>query len=446
MFKNLKLGFKVGIGFGVVLTLLSVVLGVSVMALQTADDGIVEYRELARDTNLAGRLQANMLMVRMNVKDYLITKSDKDIQQYQEYLDKMNNFLEESKREIQKPERAQLVAQVDQSILQYEQAFDKVVNLIAERNAVDQTQLVPNGEKMRELIYQIMNSAFVDGDADATYYAANVMEKMLVGRLYVVKFLQSNSEIDFDVAIENMQRALQTEIDQLDINLQNPNRRALLGEFVKAHDNYVQAMNDIHNLILVRNDIIENTLDVIGPQVAQQVEEVKLSVMRDQDSLGPVLKAKTTNSVKTSVFLSVAALAIGIIAAYLLTIAITRPIKRAVEAANRLSEGDLTVNVGSTAKDETGSLLRAVQNTASNLKQMISTISSASQELASASEELAVVTEQQSEGINRQETETEMIATAMNEMATTVHDVADNAANASDAANQADNTAISGAR
>jgi methyl-accepting chemotaxis protein len=35
---------------------------------------------MARDANLSGRLQANMLMFRMNVKDFIITRSYKDLQ------------------------------------------------------------------------------------------------------------------------------------------------------------------------------------------------------------------------------------------------------------------------------------------------------------------------------------------------------------------------------
>lgn len=104
MLRDIKLGKKIGLGFGIVLTILSIVLVVAVTALQRADVGISEYRELARDSNLSGRLQANMLMVRMNVKDYLITQSDKDLDEYSDYVNKMNSYLDEAKKEIQNPE------------------------------------------------------------------------------------------------------------------------------------------------------------------------------------------------------------------------------------------------------------------------------------------------------------------------------------------------------
>lgn len=176
------------------------------------------------------------------------------------------------------------------------------------------------------------------------------------------------------------------------------------------------------------------------------MEDINLSIMKDQDTLGPQLKQNTDRSVNLTLMLSAIAIVLGIVSAYFLTVTITRPIEQAVNAANLLAEGDLTVDVGATRGDETGKLLQAVQNTATNLKQMMLTISNASSELASASEELAVVTEQTSKGISQQEAETDMVATAMNEMTTTIHDVADNAAKASSASNQADQDALYGAK
>jgi len=446
MYKDMRLGLKIGLGFGIVLMLLTIVLSVSIFALQKADKGIEDYRGLARDTNLSGRLQANMLMVRMNVKDFLITKSDTDLKQYQDYLSKMESFLDQAKQEIRKPERAALIASVDKAITSYQSAFDEVVTLMNQRDVIAQSHLIPDGEIMRKNIEQILESAYQDGDAEAAYHAAHVQENMLVGRLFVAKFLQSNLTSDFEMALQNMELSLNNEIADMHKNLQNPGRIKLLEQFETAHKNYVQAMKDIHDLIVKSNTIINGTLDVLGPQVAKEVEQVKLSVMNDQDTLGPELKQSTDHSIQLTLILAGVAIVLGLIFAYVLTVAITRPIQKAVDAANQLAQGDLSVNVGVTGKDETGRLLNAVQNTADNLKQMISTISNASGELASASEELAVVTEQTSKGISQQESETEMVAAAMNEMSTTVHDVADNAAKTSDAANDADKEASSGAR
>ncbi|WP_088134404.1 HAMP domain-containing methyl-accepting chemotaxis protein [Vibrio gazogenes] len=444
MFRDLRLGLKIGSGFAVVLILLSIVLGASIFALQSVSDGINKYRNLARETNLSSRLQTNMLMVRMNVKDFLITRNTDDITSYQKYLAKMKDFLNEAKQSVHSPERKDLIDQVGQSINTYNTTFNQVVELVRQRNGLEE-QLGTYGQTMRESIAQIINSAYQEGNAALTYNASQAQRAMLVGRLFVVKYLQSSEEKDFATAITNMDQGLQDELSTLKQDLQGTSQQTRLNTFLKAHQDYLKDMRDINNLISQTNRMITNTLDELGPQIATDVEKVTQLVMQEQDTLGPQLKDSTNRSIEITILLSVLAILLGIAASYLLTLVITKPVHKAVQAANQLAEGDLTVDVGKTSKDETGLLLAAIQNTAVNLKQMITTISGASTELASASTELATVTEQSSQSIIRQESETEMVATAMNEMTVTVHDVANSASQAASAADQANQEAESGA-
>ncbi|HBC3593221.1 TPA: MCP four helix bundle domain-containing protein, partial [Vibrio parahaemolyticus] len=96
MFSNLKLSMKMGLGFGCILILLSIVLLVSISALQQADEGISQYRGLARNTNLTGQLQTSMLNVRMNVKDFMLTQDEQELQHYRDDLSSVKAFLDDA--------------------------------------------------------------------------------------------------------------------------------------------------------------------------------------------------------------------------------------------------------------------------------------------------------------------------------------------------------------
>lgn len=444
MYKNLRLTWKIALGFGLVLLMLILVATVSYSGLKNASDGFSDYRGLARDTNLSGRLQANMLMVRMNVKDYLITKSEKDILQYQDYLNKMHSFLDEAKKEIQKPERAKLVTSVTAEIIKYETAFEQVIQLIASRDDLVTNQLDPNGLKMREAMTAIILSAYEDKDVSASYLASQVQEKLLLGRLYVAKFLKSNSQTDFDFALKNMQSELNEVVSALDNSLQNPSRRALFSQFVTAQNIYIGAMNNINSLINQRNDIIKNTLDRIGPVVAKQTEDIKLSVMSEQDILGPQLQKHNDTTLNWVFVITAAAFALGILFSYFIARSITRPINRVVQIADSLAKGDLTIDIEKGSKDEIGQLFNALHHTVSNLKAVVGDISGASIEVSSSAEQLSVVTEQSSLGAQNQKAEIEQVATAMVEMATTVQNVALNAVQAAEATTDADSQTNTG--
>ncbi|MEO3682592.1 methyl-accepting chemotaxis protein [Shewanella vesiculosa] len=446
MFNNLKLGAKISGGFGLVLILLAIVVVTSISALNSSGSSFLHYKSLAQDTNIAGRLQANMLLVRIKVKDYLISQSDEDLVEYNSDVTKMKTYLEEAKKQIKAPERATQITFVEESFRTYQQSFEQVVELIRQRHKINDTQLVPSGEKMLATIESLIQSSNDNEDNQAVYYASYVKDTLLMGRLFMVKYLQTNQESDFGLALEKMTNLMATKLDQLDKNLNQSEQRSLMLEFEKNHKIYLASMNQVHDSIVSRNNLIKNVLDVHGPKIAQATEDIKLSVMNEQKALGSELDVTIADSIQFTLIMSIAAIVIGLVIAYLLTISITRPIQTAVNAANQLALGDLTVRLESSSKDETGMLLNAIQDTSTKLKLMLTTINAASIELASASEELAVVTEQTSNGISRQESETDMVATAMNEMAATVHDVADSAAKAADAANQANIESLSGSQ
>jgi methyl-accepting chemotaxis protein len=108
MIKRLNLSTQIGVMCGSILLLLIVISSSSWVGLNKSYQGLVEYRGLAKDTNLAGRVQANMLMVRLSVLKFLNERSKESIDEYTVRLAKMDKFLKVAQIEIQKPERAKL--------------------------------------------------------------------------------------------------------------------------------------------------------------------------------------------------------------------------------------------------------------------------------------------------------------------------------------------------
>ena len=134
MFKQMTVGKKIVLGFTALLVLLIAVWALSFQGLNRSSKGFSEYRRTARNTNLVGRLQANMLMARMEVKNFIITGSDRDQQGYQAYAKKMAGFLAEAQEKIKNPERAAKIDHVEKVVNEYDTAFGEVVDFKDERN------------------------------------------------------------------------------------------------------------------------------------------------------------------------------------------------------------------------------------------------------------------------------------------------------------------------
>ncbi len=444
MFRNMLLGKKIGLSFALFIFFLLVAVIFSGFALKAAYHGVDEYRYIARTTNLAGRIQANMLAMRMAVKNFMLYKQKKSVDDYNQRYDITSKLLGESKSFITDTQDLATLSQITLSLTRYHDDFNQAISLINKADAISETVLSANGEVMRENLSEIIASEYGKGNMDVAFAAAKTQESLLSGRIFVLRFLDSTAQSDYTKATTFLKDHFSIDVTALAGKVSNSALRADVQHVRGALSEYLENLERVEGLLNQSNNLVVNSLDVIGPEISDLSEALKLSAMAKQDLLGPELKDQIENGLIISVVVAFIAVVLGSLISLYLTKNITRPIKVAVDAANELAKGNLVITVENTHNDETGILLDAVKATADKLKEMISTISRASYELASASEELAAVTEQTAKGISRQESETDMVAVAMNEMTTTVRDIANNAAHAAHAANAANEEALQG--
>ncbi len=121
-----------------------------------------------------------------------------------------------------------------------------------------------------------------------------------------------------------------------------------------------------------------------------------------------------------------------------------QPLQSAVSTLNQIAEGDLSMEIDSSRKDEIGQLMGAMSSMAGHLREVISEFKATSQHLADSSREMHMISDETRHSVQQQTSETELVATAMNEMAATVQEVARSASEAASAAQTADADAQSG--
>lgn len=429
MFKNMKVGVQVSLGYALVAALLIVVSVVSFVGLEKAVNGFTEYRGLARDANLAGRVQANMLLVRLYAKDYILKHSDEAVKEFKQRYDKLAEFVAEAEREIQKPERAKLVREIASEIGQYDKAFDTVVKFMEERTRVVKKELDPNGLAMRELMSDIMDSAYKDQDADAAFYAGDTQESLLLARLYVAKFLTTNAREDIDRAHKELDVSLTERAKLLDENLQNPHRRKLLADFYRAKEKYASALDEIDRIITERNKVIKNELDRIGPVVAEATEQVKLSVQADQDVLGPQVKKHNDQTVNTIIWVSVGSIISAIVLSFFLVRLIKRPLGgEPVEMqriARMIADGDLRIQFKD--REHATGVYAAMMEMVEKLRNMVAQVRANAESLASASNEVSATAQSMSQSATEQAASVEETTASVEELNASVQQNTENA-------------------
>uniref|UniRef100_Q31E23 Putative methyl-accepting chemotaxis protein (McpB) n=1 Tax=Hydrogenovibrio crunogenus (strain DSM 25203 / XCL-2) TaxID=317025 RepID=Q31E23_HYDCU len=195
----------------------------SVSKIFDSADGFKDYRGMARDAVLAGEVQSNMLMVRMNVKDYLVHPAKKEVDEFNQYYDKTIEQIQKAQQEIKNPERAKLIDQIEEALVTYHSKFQSVQQLMDERNDIVFNNLNKNGKTMEMLLTSIERSAYQDQNFDATFKAAESLRTLLLARIYAIKFIEANQASDMERTLSEFEH-LNKQIMELETSIQNPAR------------------------------------------------------------------------------------------------------------------------------------------------------------------------------------------------------------------------------
>ncbi|MDH1561507.1 methyl-accepting chemotaxis protein [Ectopseudomonas chengduensis] len=130
--------------------------------------------------------------------------------------------------------------------------------------------------------------------------------------------------------------------------------------------------------------------------------------------------------------------------AALLTRSIVKPLAEAVQVADSVARGNLTMSIDTQGNDEPAKLLQALKSMQGNLRGTIEQIADASNQLASAAEQLSAVTDGTARNLHQQSLEIDQAATAVTEMSSAVDEVARNAASASESSSESGRIARQG--
>jgi methyl-accepting chemotaxis protein len=376
MIKHMAVGKKIYTGFAVVLFLLVVVGITGYNSVRTADTGFTTYRKLARENNLSGILQANMLMARMNVKNFIIAGSDKDLKEFDAYLKLTIDSLANTIKEINAPERAKKIDSVKDQIDTYQKAFSRVVELQHQHEHLVDDVLTKEGSDMEKTLTTIMNDAAKDDYVNEATLAGMALRNLLLGRFYSQEFLRKNTQQNADRVNQELD-AFAIQLSALDKEMQVAQRKEQLGGIQSTQKKYLAAFKELSDVIFARNKIVTETLDQIGPEIAKTVDDVKLNIKSEQDLLGPQLQANGRRSVAVIVSVVIAALLAGVMLSFIITRGITKPMKVIIgamgDSATQVASASGQVSSASQALAEGASEQAAsVEETSSSLEEMSS--------------------------------------------------------------------------
>ena len=196
-----------------------------------------------------------------------------------------------------------------------------------------------------------------------TNEAGRVQANMLEARVAVRDYLLTGRETAISTVLTRLQTAselndkLGTLVDRGErLSIVEETREDLM-EYLRVFQTVVKAAaNDTQ-----RDQLVTEGLDSIGPEVATNLENLKREIRQEQDALGPEVTEDIQNTIILVTSISVAAMVLGIGAAWLIGVGISHPIRDITAAMTHLADGNKETRVpGQDHKDEIGDMAKAV--------------------------------------------------------------------------------------
>jgi methyl-accepting chemotaxis protein len=125
--------------------------------------------------------------------------------------------------------------------------------------------------------------------------------------------------------------------------------------------------------------------------------------------------------------MTVGAALLALCVATFITLSVTRPLRIAVAAADRLAAGDLAVDIESRSRDEAGQLLAAMKNMIAKLTQVVGEVNGGAQSLASASEQVSATAQSLSQAASEQAAGVEETSASLEQMTASIAQNTENA-------------------
>ena len=430
-FGNISVNLKLGLGFGLVLVL------TSILALTgwTSLGGLIDRSNWMSDIT---QLNAGLTKLRISRLQYMLTNGDESAaQNVQGTLDEFSAQQQALLKSFKSPDNLKLLREQGTTIAAYQQSLNKMRSAYRDGNAARQV-MGQNAETANSLIEaistQVKQMPLSDQRFEQFQTITQAREAFLLARYEVRGYTADTKAETEQKALNQLNLAIaslkdlnshfadtqQVALQQLESALLN--YRAALQAYKAAYSQAVDA----------RAEMTVQGADIV--KISDRLYQVQLD-RRDSESA----QARSLQLVSTLL-----ALLVGILAAVLITRQITRPLRETLAVVERIASGDLSHTLHVTRRDELGVLQQGIARMGVTLRELITGIRDGVTQIASAAEELSAVTEETSDGVNRQKVETDQVATAMHEMTATVQEVARNAEHASRAAADADSEARAG--
>lgn len=272
---------------------------------------------------------------------------------------------------------------------------------------------------------------------------------------------ESVKKLDFAASAAEREKLVETikasrakykeSIDVVEKNTKTPDGKKLVSEVISTIDAEAKVNEKLISFALAGESAKYKALMSSEGDKVTEVKNKAVGALLDfyekrvgirvDDALSSASSATTLMYI-----LGLACLVLSLTTAFVITSGITTPLKKCVEIADRIADGDMTVSIETgSGRCETTQLMNAMSNMAIKIRNAIGRVSQAAGEVSTAVTELHSTAQNMVRGTDEVSSQASTVATAGEEMASTSQDIASNCNSAAESSRHANQLATSGA-
>ncbi|MBU1039669.1 MAG: HAMP domain-containing protein [Proteobacteria bacterium] len=423
--KNLRLSMKLGLGFAIVLTLTTLL---AMLAWQGTSSTLDRVDKADGMTDIIKMV----LEIRRQEKNFQIRHDAKSIEEVGKNVAGIQAKAKLYKERFANTANRDQMDQVLKATLSYAAAFKGFTESYEQRmstqkamgasalRAMNQAQALNKGqsEETSRSIRSKSNGKALEVSLLNTNDAAKIEALITFMRLTVMYYIQTTDTAYAQKAQEIGKSVLDLGTT-LKARLVKQENIALATQILAETSGYMKDLENYSNVVSQQSDMEKQLITS-----AREMQKVCETARDDQ-------KAKMFSEIARSRTLlasgALLALLLGTLFAVLITRAITGPVRKGLDFAKELAEGNLAAKIDVHQKDEIGALAAALTDMAARLREVVIQVNASAEAVASGSEELAASSESLSQGATEQAASVEEISSSIEEMASNIRQSADNA-------------------
>jgi methyl-accepting chemotaxis protein len=444
MLKNLKLGLKLGLGFGCLILIATLLGGLAVYNMHKASEGSTRLADAyVPEVGIATGIERASLLTMYALRGYSYSREEGLWNQASGHLDGLHKALKDAEGHYGlypylvklKTNTEKARVDVDAYTALAAKAHGLVQALTASREAMTgpAREYMANCQAFQSLTEEFMKREILSGgtpEALLERFDKVHMINAVIALGYETRLKNILAQADRNPEImreglENMQRidSMLTELASITRRQDNLEQIKNIREAARVYGAAMEAY--LENFLALEKLTQES--EALGNKIIESAKHTAQAATEASKSRAD----KDVEDLETASLVMIiglaAALLLGIVLAVILTKAITGPVMLGVAFARKLAQGDLTQTVDVHQSDEIGILAEALRNMKDRLTGVVSDVQEATENVAAGSEELSASAESLSQGATEQAASIEEVSASMEEMAANISQNAQNA-------------------